>query len=179
MQIQTFYFNPYRECTYLIENGQQCVVIDPGMYGEREQQRLTDYLNKKQLTPVAVLITHTHPDHICGLEYLQQQYPQIPIYGKIYQAAPAELLGYALTVLDTPGHKEDSQCFWFPQEQTLFTGDTLFQESIGRTDLPGGDMDTLFQSLRRLAELPKETQVYPGHGYPTTIGHEIEYNPYL
>jgi glyoxylase-like metal-dependent hydrolase (beta-lactamase superfamily II) len=66
-----------------------------------------------------------------------------------------------------------------PSEKMLFSGDTLFQESIGRTDLPGGDMHTLLSSLQRLTVLPPDTQVLPGHGYPTTIAHEIEHNPYL
>ena len=70
-------------------------------------------------------------------------------------------------------------CYYFPQEQCIFTGDTLFQGSIGRTDLPGGDMAMLSRSLMRLATLPDNTKVYPGHGYATTIGEEKEYNPYM
>lgn len=79
----------------------------------------------------------------------------------------------------TPGHKEDAVCFYFPEEKTIFTGDTLFQESIGRTDLPGGDMGQLIHSLNELKKLPEDTLVYPGHGYQTTIGHEKDFNPYL
>ena len=82
-------------------------------------------------------------------------------------------------MLPTPGHKEDSVCFYFESEGIIFTGDTLFQESIGRTDFPGGDMNVLLQSLARLQQLPRETVVYPGHGFSTTIDHEIRYNPYL
>ena len=86
---------------------------------------------------------------------------------------------FNIEVIATPGHKEDAVCYYFPDEHILFTGDTLFQESIGRTDLPGGDMATLIRSLKRLIMLPDNTQVYPGHGYPTTIEHEKQYNPYL
>ena len=82
-------------------------------------------------------------------------------------------------MLFTPGHKEDCVCYYFESDGILFSGDTLFQESIGRTDLPGGDYTTLQDSLRRLSLLPDTTVVYPGHGYTTTIAHEKAHNPYL
>ena len=86
---------------------------------------------------------------------------------------------FHIQVVATPGHKEDCVCYHLPEDKTIFTGDTLFQESIGRTDLPGGDMGLLISSLKKLELLPDDTKVYPGHGYPTTIGHEKQYNPYL
>lgn len=184
MTIKTFYCNPYRECTYIVEvsrgtgesgNRKECIIIDPGMYGEKEEKRVLDYLEEHQLTPVAILITHRHPDHICGLECLQQTYPNLMTVDGLSEFSG--LSGFQ--IIPTPGHKEDSVCFYFEKEKVLFTGDTLFQESIGRTDLPGGDMPTLIRSLEILKKLPDDTQVYPGHGYPTTIGHEKAYNPYL
>ena len=185
MTIQTFYFNPYRECTYVLRNEQKCLIIDPGMYSSREQERLKEYLDTEQLQPEAILITHTHPDHICGLEFLEQLYPDIPVIGGAYPQ-PAEqkddqvsLPDFSFQIIPTPGHKEDSVCYYFSEEQILFTGDTLFQESIGRTDLPGGNMTALVRSLERLCELPDDTRVYPGHGYATTIGYEEDNNPYL
>ncbi|MCQ2342753.1 MAG: MBL fold metallo-hydrolase [Paludibacteraceae bacterium] len=199
MTIKTFYCNPYRECTYIVEvnrqfrtgavktgesgNRKECIIIDPGMYGEKEEQRVLDYLQEQQLTPIAVLITHAHPDHICGIECLQKLYPNLPKidwkYSTQREPPTIELGGLVFRIIPTPGHKEDSVCYYFENEKTLFTGDTLFQESIGRTDLPGGDMGTLIRSLETLKKLPDDTQVYPGHGYPTTIGHEKEFNPYL
>ncbi|MCQ2330524.1 MAG: MBL fold metallo-hydrolase [Paludibacteraceae bacterium] len=188
MTIKTFYCNPYRECTYIVEvsrgtgesgNRKECIIIDPGMYGEKEEKRVLDYLEEHQLTPVAILITHRHPDHICGLECLQTHFPSLPIIDYQTQSIPPFEGGPKWVSIPTPGHKEDSVCFYFEKEKVLFTGDTLFQESIGRTDLPGGDMPTLIRSLETLKKLPDDTQVYPGHGYPTTIGHEKEYNPYL
>ncbi len=103
---------------------------------------------------------------------MEDNYPGIPVN-------PATVVGFPFSVIATPGHKEDSVCYYFESEKTVFTGDTLFQESIGRTDLPGGDMGELMKSLAKLSQLPDDTQVYPGHGYPTTILHEKEYNPYL
>lgn len=167
MQIKTFYFNPYRECTYVVQYHGKVIVIDPGMYTDKEVERLMNYMKDNNLTPTVCLVTHSHPDHICGLEVLKNHYP-----GLLTQVDGCQ-------VIHTPGHKEDSVCYYFPEEKTIFTGDTLFQESVGRTDLPGGDMNELIRSLKLIAQLPDDTQVYPGHGYATTIGHEKEYNPYL
>ena len=180
MQTKVFYFNPYRECTYVLwDDNRHAVIIDAGMLDEREQRRFRDFIESEQLSPVALLITHAHPDHVCGLEWLQETYHLSPV---IYPAEGVlDLPSFAerIEVLRTPGHKEDCVCYYLPSQKILFSGDTLFQESIGRTDLPGGDMHTLLSSLQRLTVLPQDTQVLPGHGYPTTIAHEIEHNPYL
>jgi len=188
MTLKTFYCNPYRECTYIVEmqNAEctmqnECLIVDPGMYGDKEEKRVLDYLVDHHLTPTAILITHYHPDHICGLECIKQHYPNLPIvdWQCTMQNAQCRMQNAQCTMIKTPGHKEDAVCFYFPDEKTIFTGDTLFQESIGRTDLPGGDMSALIRSLGELKKLPEDTVVYPGHGYQTTIGHEIQFNPYL
>ena len=179
IRLKTFYFNPYRECTYVLwEAGkQECVLIDAGMYGEREEERLRTFLSSEKLVPIALLITHTHTDHVCGIDFVQQAYGISPIV--FPTEGELEAGGMHFQVMRTPGHKEDSVCYYLPSEKWLFTGDTLFQESIGRTDLPGGDMGMLIRSLKKLTTLPDDTVVYPGHGYSTTIGHEKDYNPYL
>ena len=178
--LHTFYFNPYRECTYVLSNeAGQAVIIDAGMYEEREQQRFAAYIAQHNLQPVALLITHAHPDHVCGIEFLQQTYNLTPIIQPNEGVLALPATDWHIEVIATPGHKEDAVCYYLPNDKILFTGDTLFQESIGRTDLPGGDMATLIRSLNKLVLLPEDTQVYPGHGYPTTITHEKTYNPYL
>ncbi|MCQ2310140.1 MAG: MBL fold metallo-hydrolase [Paludibacteraceae bacterium] len=186
MNIKTFYCNPYRECTYIVEMhdgaSKQCLIIDPGMYSDKEEQRVFDYIAQQGLTPVAILITHHHPDHICGLESVQRRFPNLPIIDNAQCTMHGKAVDDAqctMQVIPTPGHKEDAVCFYFENEKVLFSGDTLFQENVGRTDLPGGDMKTLIRSLETLKELPEDTQVYPGHGNTTTIGHEKQYNPYF
>ncbi|MCQ2313335.1 MAG: MBL fold metallo-hydrolase [Paludibacteraceae bacterium] len=177
MNIKTFYFNPFRECTYIVQDGDNTIIIDPGMLTEKEQARFKEYLDEHHLMPTHILITHTHEDHICGLNWLQSTMLQTP--DTKHQTSPINQLPEGWQLIPTPGHKEDAVCFYVPKEGVLFSGDTLFQESIGRTDLPGGDMSVLIRSLEKLKQLPPETVVYPGHGYTTTIAHEIEYNPYF
>ncbi|MBQ9427272.1 MAG: MBL fold metallo-hydrolase [Paludibacteraceae bacterium] len=194
MNIKTFYCNPYRECTYIVTADREelktdqalrpCLIIDPGMYGEREEERVMKYLTEQGLQPAAILITHKHPDHVCGLECLLRQWPELSIIGLKFSMPDLpdqvqEIAGMRFRILATPGHKEDSLCFWFEEENTLFTGDTLFEGSIGRTDLPGGDMQQIIRSLNHLKTLPDCTMVYAGHGYPTTIGREKQQNPYM
>ena len=178
MKIETFYFNPYRECTYLLINDQQqAVIIDAGMYETREQQRFAQYIQSHQLTPIALLITHAHPDHVCGQEYIEKTYGLSAIIRPAEGQLPIER--FDILVISTPGHKEDCVCYYLPKENIIFTGDTLFQESIGRTDLPGGDMHELILSLRKLIVLPEETKVYPGHGPYSTVDYEKTHNPFL
>ncbi|MBQ2541218.1 MAG: MBL fold metallo-hydrolase [Paludibacteraceae bacterium] len=180
MQTKVFYFNPYRECTYVLHDEERhAVIIDAGMLDEREQQRFADYIRHEQLTPVALLITHTHPDHVCGQEWIESTYRLKAVVFPEEGTLPVPDFSERIEVLRTPGHKEDCVCYHLPEQGLLFSGDTLFEESIGRTDLPGGDMHLLLQSLSRLTTLPDDTRVLPGHGYPTTIAHERQYNPYL
>lgn len=181
MTVKTFYFNPFRECTYVLSDPQgHAVIIDAGMYDEREEKRFADYIAQEQLHPIALLITHSHPDHVCGAIWLEQTYGlQVETLDDKLANLSQKGWNIPIEVIPTPGHKEDSVCFYLPTEKKLFTGDTLFQESIGRTDLDGGDMSLLIESLHRLMFMDDDIEVYPGHGYPTTIGHERQYNPYI
>lgn len=191
-------------CTVLSEDG-RAWIVDPGA----EADRIVDYLTKNGLTPVGILLTHAHFDHIGGIPGLQAAFPDLPVhvhpddvpafshpmnqmppdYPQIPR--PQNLLEvdgedgqWKFTVIETPGHTPGGVCYLLPstsdlQPPTLFSGDTLFAGSIGRTDLPGGDMATLMASLRKLKALPPETLVIPGHGPFTTIRDELEGNPFL
>ena len=178
---KTFVCNPYQQNTYVVHKQGQlsCFIVDAGIYSPDEERVLTDYIRQEQLTVKAILITHAHPDHICGLERLTQIYPEAEVIN--YQQADVSSLAadWTIEVLRTPGHKEDCVCYYLPEEGVLFSGDTLFYGSVGRTDLPGGDYMTLMQSLNELMRLPAETKVYTGHGEPTTIRHEKQYNPFI
>lgn len=210
METKVFYFNPLRECCYLLwdESG-EAALIDPGCCGEREFLRLKEFVDENALRPVKVLLTHGHFDHIFGLRRCYEAWhPEVLInkadIGQVEHAdETADFLGLELqrpsctfsgisdgdkvsfgntelTVIATPGHTEGSVCFYDEAGGRLFCGDTLFQGSVGRTDLPGGDFNALMESLRnRLATLPDPTEVFPGHGYPTTIGEEKASNPFM
>lgn len=185
--LKTFIFNPYQQCTYIFsaqeesEPERSCIVIDAGMGDAEEQSTFSEYLLTHHLRITAILVTHFHPDHICGLSWLRQTFPEAQVYSAINLAdgQHLQLAGLDIEVMATPGHKEDCLCFYIPSQKLIFTGDTLFRNSVGRTDLSGGSWNTLMQSLQRLISLPDETSVYPGHGMPTTISHEKKYNPYL
>lgn len=176
MKIQSFINNLYQENSYIVSFADgSCLFIDCGASSEAEWQPMQHYVESEGLRPMAHLFTHSHPDHICGAEYVQLAYGLSPVQ----QLAPHAPI--SCETIATPGHKEDAVCFWLKEgdEEVLFSGDTLFMGSVGRTDLPGGDYATLMTSLRRLITLPDTLRVFPGHGPATTIAHEKHYNPFL
>lgn len=181
------------------EESSQALIVDPGDWADR----LIELLTEKKLTPVAILLTHGHFDHIGGVEALREHY-KIPVYAtkaeqEVLQNTAMSMAGFTLKtdeivsdgqelllggmkvkVLETPGHTPGGCCYYFPEEGALFSGDTLFCESVGRTDFPGGDMSKLVRGIReKLMTLPEDVTVYPGHMEETTIGHEKIYNPFL
>jgi glyoxylase-like metal-dependent hydrolase (beta-lactamase superfamily II) len=187
------------------ENTHEAMVIDPGA----EVQRIVDVLDSHQLIVKQIIITHAHIDHVAGAArlraltgapiYLNQM--DLPLLAMMEMQAgwlgiptpetvPPDVsaedgLKIGLTtlageVMHTPGHTEGSICIFFPAQELLIAGDTLFAGSIGRTDLPGGNTQKIMRSIReRLLHLPDATRVIPGHGPATTIGQERENNPYL
>ena len=187
-------------CSILSKEG-KAYIVDPGQEGER----IIGLLAKKGLEPAAILLTHAHFDHITGIAALQKAFPELPVYvhsadrkmfGHPFNQMPSEYASIGtpanlreaddislelpeLKVLHTPGHTPGGVCLQFEADSLLLSGDTLFAGSCGRTDFPGGSMTTLTESLQRLAKLPPATVVVPGHGASTTIGREIETNPYL
>jgi hydroxyacylglutathione hydrolase len=191
-------------CHLLSTRPGEVLVVDPGA----EPERIAAELDERGWRPVAYLLTHGHMDHVHGLAALARQYPapiglhprdatwaftaansMPPYYDQ--PEAPATLErswaegqrwsdgGLDYVVLETPGHSPGGVCFYFEAEQLLVAGDTLFQGSVGRTDLPGGDGRVLAASLTRLCGLPEATKVLCGHGPNTTIGREKKSNPYL
>lgn len=210
LQIKVFTFSLFSENTYiLIDENQDCVVIDPGCYAESEKQLLLRFLTENKLQLKAVWLTHGHVDHIFGLDFLKKQF-NMPIIG--HSLAKIEIersLQYAamygtpmsscpppdsfvsegdtltlgantFSVLFTPGHSPGSISFYCEKENLLVSGDVLFQDSVGRWDLPGGNFETLMQSItNKLLPLPDDTTVYSGHGASTKLGREKQRNPYI
>ena len=186
-------------CSILSENG-KAWIVDPG----QEPDRIIDTLAQKGLEPAAVLLTHAHFDHIGAIPGLLEKFPDLPVYvhekdapmfGHPLNQLPPEYPPFAkpknianlnsldslegLEILETPGHTPGGVCYYFPEDKLLLSGDTLFADSVGRTDLPGGDMATLMDSLRKLTALPDDVLVIPGHGPHTTIAAEKRGNPFL
>ena len=186
-------------CSILSENG-KAWIVDPG----QEPERIVDTLAKKGLEPAAILLTHAHFDHISAIPGLLAKFPDLPIYihekdapmfGHPLNQLPPEYPSFAkpktlanlnaldslegLEILETPGHTPGGVCYHFPAMKLLLSGDTRFAGSVGRTDLPGGDMATLMDSLQKLTALPDDTLVIPGHGPHTTIAAEKRGNPFL
>lgn len=208
--IKRFEFNPFRENTYLISDDTgECMIIDPGCYEPEEQDLLLEYFKENQLKPVKIVNTHCHIDHILGTAFLHDQYKlpflihpqekplltasiaQGELFGLEVQTPPepTDFLneGDTLTfgnsvfeVIHVPGHSPGGIVLLNKDQQCMFTGDVLFQGSIGRTDLLGGDYDSLVSSIRqKLLILDPMIRVYPGHGPDTTIGIENQSNPFF
>lgn len=202
--------NPFSENTYVLyDETRACIIIDPGCYNVTEEKRLRDLLEAKCLKPVQLINTHCHIDHVLGNDWvftnyqLKPQYHKLEVpvmeanervaqmYGIPYTVSPVadtfihenETITFGNTSLEvrlTPGHSPGSLCFINHEHELVIGGDVLFYHSIGRTDLPGGDHQTLLKSIReQLFTLPDTYKVLPGHGNPTTIGEEKKSNPFL
>ena len=207
MDVRAFTVGPVQENTFLLsrDGADRAVMIDPG----DEPDVLLGAVDKLDVTVEAILLTHTHFDHIGAVAPLARATGapvycpelEVPVLGDIMSFVPfpgfgpfesydaehtlkggekLELAGYEIDVLFTPGHSPGHVTFSIPDEQAIFSGDVLFQGSIGRTDLPGGDHATLLRSIAALLErYPDETTVYPGHMGITTLGRERATNPFL
>lgn len=210
MKIASLPFNPICENTYVVwDQTLECVIVDAGCASSREEEQLRQFIDTRKLKPVMAINTHGHFDHTLGVQFLKDTYA-IPfalsgkdrfllenaatsasIFGVKAGAMPSVDLDLdtveeirfgetTLRILRTPGHTPGHVAFYAPDAKALFTGDTLFRESIGRTDLPGGDYSWIMRSiLEQLLPLGDDVQVYPGHGEPTSIGHETLYNPFV
>jgi len=209
LQLKTFVFNPFQENTYILfDETKACVIIDPGCFEGDEKEELSQFIEDNKLEVTMLINTHCHIDHVLGNAFVKEKYKTklyihrteeavlkaVSVYAGnygFYQYQPAEPDGYleeggtiafgnqALDILFVPGHSPGHVAFYHPQQKIIIGGDVLFNNSIGRTDLPGGNFDTLINSIhQKLFTLPDDVTVYPGHGPETTIGFEKSTNPF-
>lgn len=210
IKLKFFTFSPVHENTYLLYNEQgKAIIIDTGCYFSAEQETLKNFIKDTGLTPERLLNTHCHLDHVFGNKWVhdtwglelwlhpdeEKMLALAPVSGEKWglpfdnYKGPLHFLNHGdtinlgedeLRVIFTPGHSPGSVCFYCEKQKILIGGDVLFRDSIGRTDLFGGDHETLLKSIReQLFVLPDDVVVYPGHGIATTIGYEKMNNPFL
>lgn len=210
ISIKTFTFNPFQENTYILyDESLASAIVDPGCSNSQERKMLVDFINLNKLKPVKLLNTHCHIDHILGNKFIADTYNlgleanendlrtleagkvSAEIFGIEYELSPLPSVflneGDTITfgdseleILFTPGHSMGSICFLNRKDKFIIGGDVLFYQSIGRTDLPGGNHNQLLQSIRtKIFTLPNDFIVYSGHGTTTTIGFEKLNNPFL
>ncbi len=209
-QIKLFEFSPIQENTYLLYNEfNDCIIIDPGCYFDEEKQTIKNFIKSNNLNAKYLINTHCHLDHVFGNKFVAEEFNLIPhihpLEKKLLDYAPTSGLMYNLPFdnysgelkyieegasiklgtdelisLFTPGHSPGSLSFYCKKQSFVISGDVLFYQSIGRTDLPGGNLETLLTSIRKqLFVLPDETEVYSGHGQKTSVGEEKRSNPFL
>ncbi|MCE7039787.1 MBL fold metallo-hydrolase [Dyadobacter sp. CY312] len=210
IQIQSFTFNPFSENTYVLydETG-EAVIVDPGCYDAEELEELYNYIETNKLKPVEIINTHAHIDHVLGVHAVKTKYnipfalhkideqllkavktyapnygfpkfdePEIDRY--LVEGESVRFGNSELKVIFVPGHAPGHVAFVSHEQRFVIGGDVLFRQSIGRTDLPGGDFNTLIESIRmKLFTLDDDYTVYAGHMGPTTIGFEKKNNPFL
>ena len=210
ISVQQFVFNEFQENTYVLydESG-ECIIFDPGCHHASEQKILEDFISEKKLNPVKLINTHCHIDHVLGNPFVAKKYDLelymhqdelqtysdtgrwAEMFGLVMEEIPerkvfineGDQIKFGNSTLDiffTPGHSIASLSFYNKAEKICISGDVLFQGSIGRTDLPGGNFDTLISSIKtKLFTLDDDVKVYSGHGDPTSIGFERKHNPFL
>ncbi len=210
LRVKSFTFSPVQENTYVLYNEQnECCIIDPGCYFQEERDRLKTDIQKTGLIPVLLLNTHCHLDHVFGNKFIYETW-DLPLHihlrekpvldfapqsgqmwqlpfdnyeGPLVYLKEGEFIKIGEEILEirfTPGHSPGSVSFYHEAGGFIIGGDVLFNASIGRTDLPGGDFDTLVNSIQtQFFTLPDDTKVYPGHGPVTTIGFEKMNNPFV
>ncbi len=210
VRIEKFIFNAFQvNCYILTEDSGVCAIIDAACYEDREKQEVKEFIERNNLRLVRNLNTHCHIDHILGNKFIADTFGIYPEYheGSVPLLVPANEIagsfGYTideipapagflkdhekitigtsdLEVLYTPGHADGSVCFYNKEQGFVLTGDVLFRDTIGRTDLPSGNFDLLMKSIHeKLFTLPDNTIVYSGHGPETTIGYEKLNNPFI
>ena len=210
IHVEYFTVNAFMErCTIVWDDDRKCALVDPGCSSAEETAEVTSFVEKNSLKPVCIMLTHGHFDHVLGVAELSAAYGNIPIYMNPADKSVLENNAYfskmfgvgmpdsfetidiregdiievgtlSFEVLETPGHTPGGVCYLERKEKLIFSGDTLFAGSIGRTDHPGGDYDTLMKSIfEKLMMLDGDIKVVPGHGPTTEIAQERMTNPFL
>ena len=210
LYLKSFCFNPFQENTYLVyDENNTAFIIDPGNSDADEDKELMNFITEKKLNLTRLLLTHAHIDHILGNDFILEEYGLYPevhtddvifiermtqsaaMYGvqcnpsalpkKLIADGDKIMLGkYEFLCIHTPGHSPGSICFYNRENKILIGGDVLFNGSIGRSDLPRGDHETLIRSIReKILTLGNDIRVYPGHGPHTITGYEEKHNPFL
>jgi glyoxylase-like metal-dependent hydrolase (beta-lactamase superfamily II) len=210
LEIAIFTFNPFAENTYILyDETNEAVIVDPGCYESYERKTLKDFIERKSLKVVKLLNTHCHLDHVFGNEFVKKTFgvqcyahqaeefnidfleisaqmfgirhiekTQIDAY--LEEGDSVEFGNTTLQVIFTPGHSPGHIVLYHEPSKICINGDVLFRGSIGRTDLPGGNHQTLLKSIReKMFSLPNDTIIYTGHGSPTTIDYEKKHNIFL
>ena len=209
MQLEQFIFNSFQtRCCVVWDADKRCTITDPGCSSEKELEQLTGFIAEKDLMPVCILLTHGHFDHILGVSKLAGKYG-IPVYMHPEERFTLENNTYFSTmfgipvpeefvssdvadgdiievgamkfeVISTPGHTRGGVCYYERENKTLICGDTIFAGAIGRTDVPGGDYDTLMKSIfEKVMTLDSDVTIFPGHGPESDLATEGMTNPFL
>ena len=210
MNIAIFTFNPFQENTYIIyDETNNAAIIDPGCSNKEEQDNLISFIEEKKLNLLYLINTHCHIDHVLGNAFISKTYnlpltstkgeqqvldfqeqtammygipytPSPPITNFINETNTITVGAITLEIISCPGHSPDHICLYNKETMQLIGGDVLFRDSIGRTDLPGGNHDLLINNIKnKILTLPEETVVYPGHGPQTTVGYEKVHNYFV
>ncbi|OFX25642.1 MAG: MBL fold hydrolase [Bacteroidetes bacterium GWA2_31_9] len=210
MNIASLVFNQFQVNTYIVyDETDECIIIDPACYTQREKETLLQFIEDNNLKPIKIIITHCHVDHILGNKFISEKFKisiqahQADIallsssveYGSVYgfdvekspvvskTIADNEIIKFgnsSLKAIHVSGHSPGSLCFYNEESKILVSGDVLFDGSIGRTDLPGGNYNELISGIKnKLLVLGDDVKVYPGHGTYTSIGRERKFNPFL
>lgn len=210
IQVKRFENNPFSENTYVLyDQSSACVIIDAGMYTVKEESEVAEFIKTKLLKPTLLLNTHCHVDHVLGNKFVYERYGlmpyfheneaavlsdvqvRAPMFGLRYEQSPIpedflktegeiRFGDSTLQLIFAPGHSPGHLCFHSPKDNILIGGDVLFNGSIGRTDLPGGNHEQLLKNIKeKLYTLADNTIVFPGHGPETTIGKEKLSNPFV